>query len=148
MAVRMILVWMMLAIAWLAPGDELQAQVADYLRDVKPLLEQKCYACHGALKQQAGLRLDTGLSILKGGDSGPPVIPKNPDDSLLIQVLTGDAGFQMPPANQGSLLMIRNYTSCDNGSPMVPLSRKRKNHNPTRVPGGRIAPSPDLSKTS
>ena len=42
----------------------------DYLRDVKPLLQTRCYACHGALKQQAGLRLDTAVSILRGGESG------------------------------------------------------------------------------
>lgn len=76
----------------------------DYLRDVKPLLEHKCYACHGALKQQSSLRLDTGKSIVKGGDSGSAVSPGNPEESLLLQVITGDAGFQMPPANEGSPL--------------------------------------------
>ncbi len=105
MAIRSITTWMVLVAAGLATLDRgLGAQGVDYLRDVKPLLAHKCYACHGALKQQAGLRLDTGLSILKGGESGPSVIPKNPDDSLLIQVLTGDAGFQMPPANEGAPL--------------------------------------------
>ena len=105
MAIRSITTWMVLVAAGLATLDRgLGAQGVDYLRDVKPLLAHKCYACHGALKQQAGLRLDTGLSILKGGESGPSVVPGNPDDSLLIQVLTGDAGFQMPPANEGSPL--------------------------------------------
>ena len=32
----------------------------DYQRDVKPILHSRCYACHGALKQEAGLRLDSG----------------------------------------------------------------------------------------
>ena len=102
MAIRSMTTWMVLVAAGLATLDrDLEAQAVDYLRDVKPLLAHKCYACHGALKQQAGLRLDTGLSILKGGDSGSPIIPGNPDDSLLLDVLTGDAGFQMPPANEG-----------------------------------------------
>lgn len=77
---------------------------ADYQIHVKPLLKHKCYACHGALKQQSGLRLDTAASLIKGGDSGAAVIPGKPDESLLIDVLTGDAGFRMPPANEGSLL--------------------------------------------
>jgi len=105
MPVRTVATWILLVPALLAAGSRgLLAQEVDYLRDLKPLLEHKCYACHGALKQQAGLRLDTGLSILKGGESGPSVVPGNPDDSLLIQVLTGDAGFKMPPANEGSPL--------------------------------------------
>jgi hypothetical protein len=105
MATRTRTTWLVLAVAGLAAWNGgLAAQEVDYLGDVKPLLKHKCYACHGALKQRAGLRLDTGLSILKGGESGPSVVPGNPDDSLLIQVLTGDAGFQMPPANLGSPL--------------------------------------------
>ena len=38
----------------------------DYLRQVKPILTQRCYACHGALKQKGGLRLDTGEAIRRG----------------------------------------------------------------------------------
>ena len=76
----------------------------DYLRDVKPLLKHKCCACHGTLKQQAGLRLDTASALIAGGDSGPAVQLGNPGESLLIDVVTGDAGFQMPPANEGAPL--------------------------------------------
>ncbi len=76
----------------------------DYLRDVKPLLQEKCYACHGALKAQGGLRLDTAASLMQGGDSGKAVAAGDPDNSFLIEVLTGDAGFQMPPENEGSPL--------------------------------------------
>ncbi len=78
-----------------------QVNGADYLKDVKPILEHKCFACHGALKQQSSLRLDTGSAILKGGESGVVVIPGKPNESLLLQVITGEAGFQMPPANEG-----------------------------------------------
>ena len=42
----------------------------DYERDIKPMLAARCYACQGALKQEAGLRLDTGSSIRRGGDGG------------------------------------------------------------------------------
>ena len=61
------------ALLSLVPFAALQAaeDAIDYLRDVKPLLQTRCYACHGALKQQSGLRLDTAASILQGGESGP-----------------------------------------------------------------------------
>ncbi len=83
---------------------EVHAEDVDYLRDVKPLLQQKCFACHGALKQQAGLRVDTVASLLKGGDSGAALVGGKPNESLLIDVLTGDAGFRMPPEDEGSPL--------------------------------------------
>ena len=80
------------------------ADAADYIRDIKPLLEQKCYACHGALKQQAELRVDTAAALIQGGDSGPTVTAANPGESLLLDVLTGAAGFTMPPENEGAKL--------------------------------------------
>ncbi|MBX7212345.1 MAG: PSD1 and planctomycete cytochrome C domain-containing protein, partial [Verrucomicrobiaceae bacterium] len=46
------------------------AAAVDYASQIKPLLKQKCYACHGALKQKAGLRLDTVEFVRKGGKSG------------------------------------------------------------------------------
>jgi hypothetical protein len=70
----------------------------DYLRDIKPLLAKHCYECHGATKQRSGLRLDTAAAILRGGDSGPGVIPGKSVDSKLIKAVTGVEGTkQMPP---------------------------------------------------
>ncbi|MBW3540841.1 MAG: DUF1549 domain-containing protein, partial [Planctomycetes bacterium] len=60
--------------------------------------------CHGAFKQQSELRLDTGAAIRKGGLSGAAVVPGKADESLLIQVVTGEAGFRMPPEDQGAAL--------------------------------------------
>ena len=74
----------------------------DYLKDVKPLLEHKCYACHGGLKALGGLRLDTAAALIQGGDSGETVSGEDPADSYLVDVLTGDAGFQMPPEGEGT----------------------------------------------
>ncbi|NBT63167.1 MAG: hypothetical protein EBT02_15500, partial [Planctomycetia bacterium] len=39
----------------------------DYQKDIKPILRERCYACHGALKQESGLRLDTIALMKKGG---------------------------------------------------------------------------------
>ncbi len=93
-----------LLIALLQPAFISSAGDVVYLRDVKPLLEHKCYSCHAALKQQGGLRLDTAASLIRGGDSGAALVAGKPNDSLLIDVLTGDAGFQMPPASEGTAL--------------------------------------------
>ncbi|MCY2963218.1 MAG: hypothetical protein NT069_06115 [Planctomycetota bacterium] len=53
-----------------------------YLRDVRPVLQKRCFSCHGALQQKAGLRLDTAQRIRTGGDSGPAVVPNDPAGSL------------------------------------------------------------------
>ncbi|MCP4174033.1 MAG: DUF1553 domain-containing protein [Fuerstiella sp.] len=98
---HLLCVLLMPAASMVAAGE------VDYLRDVKPLLEHKCYACHGALKQQGGLRLDTAVSLNAGGDSGAALAAGQPNDSLLLDVLTGDAGFRMPPANEGSPMTDR-----------------------------------------
>ena len=85
----------------LAPGVAGAGEVVDYVRQVKPILKQRCYSCHGVLKQKAGLRLDTAASIRKGGDSGPAVEPASPDESELIgRVAETDSKRRMPPEGE------------------------------------------------
>jgi len=70
----------------------------DYQNDVKPILEQNCYGCHGDAVQQSGLRLDLRQNALRGGDYGPVILPGRSADSKLIKRLVdGDGGMQMPP---------------------------------------------------
>ncbi|MBA3484163.1 MAG: DUF1549 domain-containing protein, partial [Pirellulales bacterium] len=70
----------------------------DYLQSIKPVLHERCTACHGALKQEAGLRLDTAALAKKGGDSGPAITPGDAESSRLIQrVAALDAAERMPP---------------------------------------------------
>lgn len=70
---------------------------ADYLRHVQPILRARCFACHGPLKQEGGLRLDTGAAILRGGDSGPAVIAGNGAASPLVERITSsDESTRMP----------------------------------------------------
>ena len=74
------------------------SEVVDYARDVKPLLKNKCYACHGRVKQEAGLRLDAGTLALSGGDNGKVVLPGNGSMSPLItRVSSNDEDQRMPP---------------------------------------------------
>jgi mono/diheme cytochrome c family protein len=78
-----------------------QAEGVDYERDIKPVLKARCYACHGALKQEAGLRVDRGESIRQGGDSGAAVTAGQPDESLLVErVSANEAGERMPPEGE------------------------------------------------
>lgn len=74
----------------------------DFEQHVQPLLEAKCYGCHGAGKQLAGLRLDRRQLALRGGDYGKVIVPGDSANSKLIHRLVGsEAGMRMPPS--GSL---------------------------------------------
>lgn len=69
-----------------------------YRREIKPLLKERCFACHGSLKQEAGLRLDTASSILKGGESGAAVVVGDEKSSPLMErVTSSDLSVRMPP---------------------------------------------------
>ena len=63
---------------------------------VRPLLVEKCFECHSAAKMEGGLRLDTGRAIKKGGDSGPALVPGNPQESLLVNAIRYQ-DLEMPP---------------------------------------------------
>lgn len=70
----------------------------DYLKQIKPVLKERCFACHGSLKQESDLRLDTGNLIRKGGDSGPAIVPGKPNLSLLLErIASKDDSERMPP---------------------------------------------------
>jgi hypothetical protein len=67
---------------------------------IRPLLVDKCYSCHSAQakKLKGGLFVDSGDGLLKGGDSGPAIVPGQPDQSRLIDAVRyGNPDLQMPP---------------------------------------------------
>ncbi|MFZ4645348.1 MAG: c-type cytochrome domain-containing protein, partial [Gemmataceae bacterium] len=60
---------------------------------IRPVLVETCFRCHGGTKTSGGLRLDSREGLLKGGDSGPAIIPLKPMESLLIRVIRREAGI-------------------------------------------------------
>ena len=84
-----------------APASKLTPAQTDFFeKKVRPVLVKDCYKCHSAERGRikGGLRLDTRDGLLKGGDSGPAVVPGNPDGSPLIRAIRyRDRNLQMPP---------------------------------------------------
>jgi len=83
-------------------GQDSKAQAAReqfFEQNVRPLLVQNCYSCHSDKKQKGGLRLDSLAAILKGGETGPAVVPGKPDESLLVDAINY-AGPEMPPTGK------------------------------------------------
>ncbi len=75
------------------------ADAADFVRDVRPILQQHCYSCHGPESQKSGLRLDIKSAAFKGGDGwGPSLVAGNANESPLFElVASDDTGSRMPP---------------------------------------------------
>ena len=95
---RAILLILMLPVA-------VPAQTVDYMKEVKPILAGSCYACHGAIKQKAALRLDTVAMMKEGGDNGAVLVAGKSDDSLILKHIVGAKGFKrMPPEADGESL--------------------------------------------
>ena len=63
---------------------------------IRPILANNCIDCHGPDAQLGGLRLDSRPALLKGGASGPSLVPGDPDKSLLIQVVHQTGKIKMP----------------------------------------------------
>ncbi|MDA0813855.1 MAG: DUF1549 domain-containing protein, partial [Verrucomicrobia bacterium] len=84
--------------AWTADAAELtSAQLDNFEKRIRPFLANDCYECHGAKKQKGGLRVDSRDGLLKGGDSGPAVVPGDAARSLLIQSIRHEhSEFKMP----------------------------------------------------
>lgn len=78
------------------PGPTASGDVQFYNEHIRPVLTQNCYKCHTS-EAMGGLRLDSRADILKGGDSGPAVVPHAPDKSLLIEAVQQTGDIKMPP---------------------------------------------------
>ena len=75
------------------------ARIVDFATDVEPILHARCYACHGPSVQMNGLRFDRREAAMKGGYTGPAVLPGDSGSSALIHRVSSPVdGFRMPPA--------------------------------------------------
>jgi Protein of unknown function (DUF1553)/Protein of unknown function (DUF1549)/Planctomycete cytochrome C len=89
-----------------ALGAEPQLSKADsdfFENNIRPLLVNNCYKCHSreATKLKGGLSLEFRETVLKGGDTGPALVPGDPEKSLLIKAVRyTDPDLQMPPKDR------------------------------------------------
>jgi hypothetical protein len=100
----------------------------DFARDVRPILSEYCFECHGSdeASREGGLRLDIREAALRGGDSGEPAIrPGNAEESVLLsRILSGDEDTRMPPAekekhlSESEIEILRKWIQAD-----VPYAR-------------------------
>ncbi|HET6424092.1 MAG TPA: DUF1549 domain-containing protein, partial [Planctomycetaceae bacterium] len=98
--------WATMAVAADAPIPD----KIEYNRDVRPILSDNCFFCHGPdkNKREADLRLDDGSGFTGNGSHAAVVTPKSPENSdLWKRIATTDASEKMPPADSGKKLTDR-----------------------------------------
>jgi hypothetical protein len=93
-------------VIWLIAKSQLMAvepviddqQPIDFIRDVQPILEEHCWACHSNEQREGGLRLDVRSDALAGGDSGRVIVANDSAASRLWNYVAGnEPDHQMPP---------------------------------------------------
>ena len=83
-----------------AKKDDTATKAAFFREKVLPLLESRCFECHGPDSEAKGdLKLSSRAAMLAGGESGAAIVPDKPDESLLIQAVRYE-GFEMPPRSR------------------------------------------------
>jgi mono/diheme cytochrome c family protein len=116
-----------------APATPAAANEVQFMRDVAPILAQRCISCHGPKEPEADLRLDTFEGMTKG--EHPAVIPGDPEYSGIIQRVTEeDSSSRMPrdddPLTPAQIEIIRNWIKAgakfDGPDPKVPYATSPK----------------------
>lgn len=65
------------------------AHPVNFTREIQPIFEASCIKCHGRGRDKGGFQVDTRATLLKGGDSGPAVVPGKSVESYLIELVSG-----------------------------------------------------------
>ena len=118
---------------WIRSGARTRAGTFDSTaqltqEDVLPILFTRCVVCHGGRQQKGGLDLRTRHAMLKGGQSGPAIVPGKPDQSLLVKKIHERdmppprllVDFGIRPVETGEFETIRSWIAA--GAPSMPVS--------------------------
>ncbi len=88
----------LILVGLLASASARAAEPVEYATRIRPIFQKHCYECHGPDKKESGLRLDQRQEALAGGQSGPAIVPNDPDGSLLLKLIQSDDPEKvMPP---------------------------------------------------
>jgi hypothetical protein len=118
--------------------------VSPFETTVRPVLASRCFQCHGPQAQLGGLRLDSRAAALKGGQSGPSLVPGHPERSLLIQAVHYDGKLKMPPPGKLAAAEIRILTDwIRQGAPWEGKSDKVKGKGGVTAGPNAQHPAPD-----
>ncbi len=84
--IRFFATYLLIAIS----AEAVRADDALFRERIAPIFESRCVRCHEGVKPKGGLSLVSAEQLKKGGESGPTVVPRKPDESLLLDYVAGD----------------------------------------------------------
>ncbi len=96
------------------------AAAPEFHTDIAPLLRDYCLGCHNAQDKEGDLSLDTFADLMRGGESGPAIVPGKAGESFLIHTLTKQEKPAMPPKKEpqpsaGEIALLKAWV--DAGAP-------------------------------
>jgi len=109
--------------------------------DVLPILLLRCVACHGPERREGGLALHTRAGMLKGGKSGPALVPGKPDESLIAKKIRSG---EMPPKQGLDEVSVRPITKAETARLIGWITQGAPAGKPADAQGG---PDPLVSDT-
>lgn len=107
--------WSTSAVAEDAAGpqdeSERRSEIRFFENHIRPVLVEHCYSCHSAQAKivRGGLWLDSREAMLRGGDSGPAIVPGDAEESLIVSALRHES-FEMPPRKQLGEVVVQQFT--------------------------------------
>jgi mono/diheme cytochrome c family protein len=93
------------------PGNPGAWEISFFENRIRPVLVERCFSCHGQGKHKGGLSLDSRPRMIEGGNTGPAIIPGDPQKSLLIRVLRQEEELKMPPKSRLSQREIADFAA-------------------------------------
>src|SRR4051794_15307892 len=93
----------LLIAANLSAAEPAKVQTEFFENKIRPILANNCYKCHShdSPKLKGGLSVESGETLLAGGEPGPAIVPGDPEKSLLIKAVRyTDPDLQMPPKDK------------------------------------------------
>jgi len=106
---------------WANDEPDTAAAARHFEKTIRPILVTRCLKCHGDRKQEGGLRLDSRAAVLRGGESGPAIIPGKAAGSLLLAAIQY-RDLEMPPDNRLSDKQVREFERWIAGGAVWPQS--------------------------
>jgi hypothetical protein len=129
-------------IVWLAGSHALGADITPAQRKffetkIRPVLAKECYECHASNAKKIGgkLLLDTTAGLKKGGESGSPMVPGKPGDSLIVHALKWQDDLEMPPEHPLPESVVADFVRwIEMGAAVPPEAKPKKKASPGSQP--------------
>ncbi|MSU27180.1 MAG: DUF1549 domain-containing protein [Pedosphaera sp.] len=113
------------------------SDVALFEKTIRPILAENCFKCHSHAenKFKGGLALDSPGAILKGGETGPAIVPGQPEKSLLLEAVRQSGELKMPPKGRLTAAQISSIEQWIKSGATMPATASNLPNGPAKRTG-------------